>query len=54
MLKVCMGILIMFEALILGCVWIMCHDLTFKEKIKLTIAMNVVVGLLSFGVYLML
>lgn len=52
MLKVCMGVLIMFEALILGCTWIMCHDLTFKEKIKLTIAMNVFVGALLFGFYL--
>jgi hypothetical protein len=53
MLKVCMGVLIMFEALIFGCTWIMgYHALTTKEKIKLTIVMNVFVGVLLFGFYL--
>lgn len=54
MLKFCIGMLIVIETFIFGCTWFMGCDLTFKEKMKIMIGTNVFVGLLSFGIYLML
>lgn len=44
----------MIETIIFGCTWLMGFDLTTKEKIKIAIGTNAIVGLVSFGVYLML
>lgn len=53
-LRFYIGLLIMIETIIVGCIWLMGYDLTIKEKIKIMIGTNVFVGLLSFGIYLML
>jgi hypothetical protein len=53
MLKFCIGMLIIIETFIFGCTWFMGCDLTFKEKMKIAIEMNVFVGALFFGFYLM-
>ena len=54
MLKFCIGMLIIIETFIFGCTWFMGYDLTFKEKMKIAIQMNVIVGALFFGFYLMI
>lgn len=52
--KFCIGLLIMLEAFIFGCVWLMGHDLAIKEKIKIVIEVNVFAGILFFGFYLIM
>lgn len=53
MLKFCIGMLIVIETFIFGCAWRAACDLAFKEKMKIAIQMNVIVGALFFGFYLM-
>lgn len=50
MLKFCIGMLIVIETFIFGCIWLLGRDLTFKEKMKIAIEATAYAGILSFGV----
>lgn len=53
-LRFYIGLILVAEVLIFGLTCLMGYDLTAKQRAKIIIAANLIVLLLSFGVYLMI
>lgn len=53
-LRFYIGLILVVEVLIFGLTCLMGYDLKAKQQVKVIIAANLIVLLLSFGVYLMI